>query len=174
MQTALSVLGYIVLSLSMLAGLVITPLGLPGNWVILGSAVAYGFATHWAKFGWLFIVSLAAAALVGEVIEALSSAIGAKKFGASTGATVAAIVGSIVGLGLGTGVFPLIGTLVGAFAGAFLGAFIYEYIRLGDREQALQAGLGAFLGRTAAVIAKEAIGILMVGLIVYQIFTGGA
>lgn len=156
----------------MLAGLVITPLGLPGNWVIFGCAVAYGFATQWEKFGWWpFIVLLAIAVVVGEIIEALSSAIGAKKFGASTGATVAAIVGSIVGLSVGTGVIPLIGTLIGAFVGAFLGAFLYEYIRLQDLEQAVNAGLGAFWGRTAAVVAKEAIGILMVGAIVYQLFT---
>ncbi len=171
MEAFWSIGGYILLCLFMLAGLVITPLGLPGNWVILGCAAAYGFATQWAKFDWWFILLLAVAAVVGEIIEALSSAVGAKKFGASTGATIAAIVGSIVGLGLGTGVLPLIGTLVGAFVGAFLGAFIYEYIRLGDHEQALRAGLGAFLGRTAAVIAKEAIGILMVGLLVYQFFT---
>jgi len=159
------------LCLSMLAGLLITPLGLPGNWLILVCAVAYGFATHWAKFGWVFILLLAAAAVVGEIIEALSSAIGAKKYGASTGATIAAIVGSIVGLAVGSGILPIIGTLIGAFAGAFLGAFLYEYIKLKDVDQSLRAGTGAFLGRTAAIIAKEAIGVLMVGLLVYQFFT---
>ncbi len=171
MEAIWPIVGYILLCVFMLAGLVITPLGLPGNWAILGCALAYGFSNQWSKFGWVFIASLAAAAVLGEIIEAVSSAIGAKKFGASTGATIAAIVGSIVGLALGTGVAPIIGTLVGAFVGAFLGAFIYEYIRLGDREQALRAGLGAFLGRTAAIIAKEAIGILMAGLIIYQVFT---
>jgi len=155
----------------MLAGLMITPLGLPGNWVIFGCAVACGFATHWTKFGWVFVVALAVASAVGEVVEAVSSAVGAKKFGASTGATIAAIVGSIVGLSLGTGVLPLIGTLIGAFVGAFLGAFIYEYIKLNDFEKARRAGLGAFLGRTAAVVAKEIIGILMVIAIAYKIFS---
>jgi uncharacterized protein YqgC (DUF456 family) len=170
MDMILPVTGYILLCLAMLAGLVITPLGLPGNWIILGSAIVYGFATGWAKFGWRFVVVLLLAAAVGEIIEAVSSAVGAKKFGASTGATIAAIVGSIVGFGLGTGIFPIIGSLVGAFAGAFLGAFLYEYARLNDSAQAFRAGVGAFLGRTAATVVKEIIGLLMVGLIVYQMF----
>jgi uncharacterized protein YqgC (DUF456 family) len=169
MDAILPIAGYILLGLFMLAGLIITPLGLPGNWVIFGCAVAAGFATHWTKFGWVFIVSLAGAVAIGEIIEAISSAIGAKKFGASTGGTIAAIVGSIIGIILGTGVLPLIGTLVGAFLGAFLGAFIYEYIRLNDFEQARRAGLGAFLGRTAAVVVKEIIGILMAAAILYKI-----
>jgi uncharacterized protein YqgC (DUF456 family) len=169
MDAIVPIAGYVLLGLFMLAGLIITPLGLPGNWVIFGSAIACGFATQWTKFGWGFILVLAVAAAVGEIIEAISSAIGAKKFGASTGATIAAIVGSIVGLSLGTGVLSLIGTLIGAFVGAFLGAFIYEYIRLNDFEQARRAGLGAFLGRTAAIIVKEIIGILMAGAIVYKL-----
>lgn len=155
----------------MLAGLVITPVGLPGTWVIFGCAVLYGFATHWTKFQWPFLLLLLAAATIGEIIEALSSAIGAKKFGASTGATISAIVGSIVGLSVGTGFFPVVGTLIGALAGAFLGAFLHEYIRLQDSQQALRAGMGAFLGRTAASVIKEIIGVLMVGLIVYQFFS---
>ena len=102
MQIVLSVAGYISLGLLMLVGLALTPLGLPGNWIILACAVIYGFATHWAKFGWTFVVLLAAAAIVGEIIEALSAALGAKTYGASTGATIAAIVGSIMGLVVGS------------------------------------------------------------------------
>lgn len=170
MDAILPIAGYVLLCLVMLAGLIITPLGLPGNWVVVGCAVACGFATHWMKFGWVFIVALAVAAAAGEIIEAVSSAVGAKRFGASTGAMVAAIVGSIIGLGLGTSVLPLVGTIIGAFVGAFLGAFIYEYIRLKDFEQASRAGLGAFLGRTAAIVAKEIIGILMVVAILYKTF----
>jgi uncharacterized protein YqgC (DUF456 family) len=168
MDAILPVGGYILLCLAMLAGLVITPLGLPGNWLILGCGVIYGFVTQWTKFEWPFIVLLLAAAVIGEIIEAVSSALGAKKFGASTGGTIAAIVGSIVGLILGTSLFPVIGSLMGAFAGAFLGAYLYEYIKLRDRDQAMRAGMGAFLGRTAATVVKEIIGVVMVGLIVYQ------
>lgn len=171
MDAILPIAGYILLCLAMLAGLLITPLGLPGNWIIFGCAVIYGFATHWTKFQWPFLLLLLIAATIGEIIEALSSAIGARKFGASTGATVAAIVGSIVGLSVGTGILPIVGTLIGALAGAFLGAFLYEYMRLKDSQQALRAGMGAFLGRTAATVVKEIIGLLMVGLVVYQFFT---
>ncbi len=168
---ALSIIGYILLCLAMFAGLLITPLGLPGNWLIVGCGAAYGFATDWANFGWLFLVLLVAAALAGEVIEAISAAVGAKKYGASGGAMVAAIIGSIVGLAIGSAIVPILGTIVGGFAGAFLGAFLYEYSRHNDRQQALRVGLGAFLGRTAAVVAKESIGVIMVGAIVYQILS---
>jgi hypothetical protein len=169
MEAVWPIVGYVALGACALAGLIITPLGLPGNWFILGGAVVCGFSTQWAHYGWAFMALIAVAAVFGEIIEAASSAIGARKFGASKGATVAAIVGSLIGLSLGTGLMPIVGTLIGAFAGAFLGAFIYEYIKLQDIEQALRAGLGAFLGRTAAIIVKETIGILMVGAIIYQV-----
>ncbi len=170
LQTTLSVLGYIAVCLAMLVGLILTPLGLPGNWLILGCALVYGFATQWVKFGLGFVGILAVAALVGEVIEALASAVGAKRYGASAGGSVAAIVGSIVGAVIGSGIAPILGTIVGAFAGAFGGAFLYEYVRLNDTQKAMQAGLGAFLGKTAATIIKELIGVMMVALIVYQFF----
>ncbi|GAB4336293.1 MAG: hypothetical protein Kow0099_09210 [Candidatus Abyssubacteria bacterium] len=170
MDTFLMVLGYSTLVLCMAAGLAITPFGLPGNWLILGCGVAYGFATGWAKFGLWFLAALGTAALLGEVIEAVSSAVGARRYGSSRGGMIAAIVGSIVGLIVASGVAPIVGSLVGAFAGAFLGAFFYEYARLHDSRQAFRSGVGALLGRTAAVVAKEVIGLLMVGAIVYQIF----
>jgi uncharacterized protein YqgC (DUF456 family) len=171
MHTLGTILGYTGLSLFMLTGLAITPLGLPGNWVIVGCAVVYGFATHWTKFGWVFILMLVVAAVIGEIIEMVAAAFGAKKYGASTGATIAAIVGSVVGLLAGSAIFPIVGSLIGAFAGAFLGAFGYEYIKLNDVERSFRAGTGAFLGRTAVVIAKEAIGVLMVALLVSRFFS---
>ena len=160
----------IALGVVMLAGLVITPLGMPGNWLILACAIVYGIATGWTKFGWVFVVTLAIAALLGEIIEFFSSAIGTQKFGGSKGGQIAAFIGTIVGLLVGSGILPIVGSLVGAFVGAFLGAFIYEYWRLQDIRQAIRAGTGAFLGRTVAIVLKEIIGVVMAGMVVYHFF----
>ena len=160
----------ILLAILMLAGLIMTPLGLPGNWLILACAITYGFVTGWAKFGWVFVVSLAVAALVGEVFELFSGAVGAQRFGSSRGGQIAAFVGTLVGLIVGSGIAPILGSLVGAFLGAFLGAFIYEYSKLRDIRQSFRAGTGAFLGRTVAIVMKEIIGIVMAGMVVYHFF----
>lgn len=160
----------ILLTILMLAGLVITPFGLPGNWLILACAISYGFATGWAKFGWAFTVSLVVAALIGEAFELFSGAVGAQRFGSSRGGQIAAFVGSVVGLIVGSGVAPIVGSLVGAFLGAFLGAFIYEYSQLRDIRQSFRSGTGALLGRTVAIVIKEIVGVVMAGMVIYHFF----
>lgn len=165
-----TVITYVGLGLFMLIGLVLTPLGLPGNWLILACGVVYGFITGWSKFGWMYIAVLAGMALTGEILEFLSASLGARRYGSSRGGEVAAFIGSIVGVVVGSGIAPIIGSLIGAFAGAFLGAFLYEYSRLNDLGHSLRAGTGALLGRTVAVVIKEIIGVVMVGAVVYHFF----
>jgi hypothetical protein len=154
----------------MVAGLVLTPIGLPGNWLILACAAAYGFITGWEKFGWRYIGFLAGAALIGEVLELISASVGARRYGSSRGGEVAAFVGTIIGALVGSGIAPIVGSLVGAFAGAFLGAFLYEYSRLNDLRHSVRSGMGALLGRTVAVVIKETIGVIMVGTVIYYFF----
>ncbi|RJP16131.1 MAG: DUF456 domain-containing protein [Candidatus Abyssobacteria bacterium SURF_5] len=163
----LSIITYLVLSFFMLVGLVLTPLGLPGNWLILACGAAYGLLTGWSKFGWGFIAVLAAAALTGEIIEFLAAAIGARRYGSSRGGELAALAGSIVGAIIGAGFGFIVGSILGAFAGAFLAVFFYEYWRLNDLRLSARAGIGALMGKTAAVVLKEIIGVIMAGSVVY-------
>ncbi len=160
----------IALSIFMLLGLVMTPFGLPGNWLIFACGIIYGFTSHWSKFGIGYITFLVGIALAGEVLEFFSAAVGARRFGSSRGGEIAAFVGSIAGLLIGSGIAPIIGSLIGAFAGAFLGAFLYEFNRMDDTRHAARAGLGALLGRTVAMGIKELIGLIMAGSLVYYFF----
>jgi len=111
----LAILFYVALIMLILMGLLITPLGLPGNWLILAGGIAYGFFSGWSKFGFGYIAFLAAVALVGEVLEFLSASIGARKFGSSRGGEVAAFVGAFAGMLVGTAILPIIGSVIGAF-----------------------------------------------------------
>jgi hypothetical protein len=165
-----SIITYVALGLLMLIGLALTPLGLPGNWLILACAMGYGFITGWDKFGWEYIALLAGAAFAGEILEFLSASAGARRYGSSRGGEVAALIGSLGGAVIGAGVGFLVGALLGAFAGAFLAVFVYEYARLNDSRQAVRAGMGALVGKTVAVIMKEVIGVAMVGSLVYFFF----
>jgi uncharacterized protein YqgC (DUF456 family) len=166
-----AVIVYVVLSLFMLMGLILIPLGLPGVWLIVACAIGYGFITGWSKFGWGYIAILVGAAIIGEILEFLSGAIGARRYGSSRGGEVAALIGSIAGAIIGGGIGFIIGSVVGAFVGAFLAVFLYEYMRQNDYRQSVRAGIGALVGKTVAVVIKEIIGISMVGSIVYFFFT---
>ena len=100
-------------------------------------------------------------------------ALGARKFGASRAAVWLSLVGAIWGsvllgslLALAIGV---LGPFVGAFGGSFLTVFLYEYIEKKQAKEALRAGWGTMLGRTAGIILKMAIGVGMVLTVVITI-----
>lgn len=158
----LTVLGWSIFILAVLAGLALNLLGLFGNWLILAATLLAWIATrfeHFSPMG-LFIMFLLACA--GEIIEAAAAAYGASRFGGSRGAAVAACVGGIAGAVLGTPIAPVLGTLVGACAGAFVAAALYEYIQLEKTaDHALSTGLGAALGRVAGLLGKFTVGIAM-------------
>jgi len=58
-----------ILSLGIVAGLVLIPLGLPGLWVMVGALLIYGWLTDFRSIGLAVIVIVLALAFVGEIIE---------------------------------------------------------------------------------------------------------
>ena len=85
-------------------------------------------------------------------------ALGARKYGASRAAVWLSFVGAILGsvlLGpLLAFVMGILGPFVGAFAGSFLIVFLYEYVEKKQTKEALRAGWGTVLGRTAGIVLK--------------------
>jgi len=140
----------ILLMLAGLAGTVI-PL-IPGPILILGGAVLNHFTLH--SVGWPTLLVLAVLMLLAQALDLVSGAVGAKWFGATRWGAIGGIVGAIVGIffGLiGLFIFPLIGALIGELLGG---------------KGLLPAGKsswGTFLGTTAGIIGKLAIGLLMIG-----------
>ena len=141
--------------LLMLAGLIgtVVPL-LPGTTIILAAAVGHHLllgAEH--SVGWWTIAALAVLTAVSFVVDFVSGAAGAKYFGATRWGALGGIVGAIVGLFFGF-VGILVGPLVGVLAGELLGG-----------KGVLPAGKstwGTFLGTTAGMVCKLAIGALMI------------
>lgn len=95
------------------------------------------------------------------VADFLSTALGAKRVGASTWAIVGATVGTVVGL-----FFGFIGILLAPFIGAVLG----EYLAKRDMLQSAKAGFGTWVGMVIGASAKIALLFMMVGIFAVAYF----
>ena len=150
--------------------------GLPGNWFLLGSAVAYDLllpeAWHW-PLGWPILVTLLVLAGVGELIEFFAGAVGTSQVGGSRRAAVYALIGSLVG-GLG-GAFvampipvigPLIAAVIGSMLGALLGGIWGEYQAGSAWSQSMKVGWGAAIGRLLGTVGKSLIGGIMLAILI--------
>jgi uncharacterized protein YqgC (DUF456 family) len=139
----------------MFVGLIgtVVPL-LPGTTIILAAAVVHHFALGEAQsVGWWTIAGLTILTVLSYVVDFVSGAIGAKKFGATRWGAIGGIVGAIVGVFFGLpGIF--IGPLVGVLAGELLGG-----------KGLLPAGKstwGTLLGTTAGMVCKLGIAAAMI------------
>lgn len=141
--------------LIMLVGLVgtVVPL-LPGTSIILAAAVMHHFALGAERsVGWWTIGGLVVLTVVSYVLDFVSGAMGAKRFGASRWGAVGGIIGAIVGI-----FFGLPGIFIGPLAGVLLGELL-------GGKGLLPAGKstwGTLLGTTAGIVAKLVIGTVMV------------
>jgi uncharacterized protein len=169
----------IVLGLVLLVGLVLTVVGLPGNWLMVLAAGVYWWLMPpegRLYFGWPVLIALFVLALVGEILEFITGAMGAKQAGGSKRAAALAIVGSVVaglaGLVIGTPLIPIpvVGSLVGLVLlgalGAMAGAILGETWKGRTSDESWRAGVGAFRGRLLGTLAKMAVGLAMVIVVV--------
>jgi len=157
---------YLLLSL---AGLISLIFGLPGNFVILGASILFGWYGGFQEITVKIIIILIVLALAGELIEFLLGILGSKKYESSNRAIVGSIIFGIIGAVLGAPFFFGIGVVVGAFAGAFAGAIIVELSQGKKMDEAVKSGWGAFIGRVAGTISKGAIGIAMIAITVVAV-----
>ena len=150
--------------------------GLPGNWLIVAIAVLWIFVgPAQYQFHWGVSAALTFLAILGELIEFLTSVLGAKKLGGSNRGATLSVVGSIVGGMLG-GVFgipfpiPLVGIVIGSILFAGIGAWVGT--TLGERwvgkpmGESVKIGAVAFLGRLLGTAGKLVVGSTMVVLTV--------
>jgi len=170
MILALTIAGWTLFGMAILAGVALNLVGLFGNWIIFGAIAITWAVTKFQHFTWWAILILLALAALGEVLEMVAAGYGAAKFGGGRGAALASLVGCIVGAIAGTPWFPLVGTLAGAIVGAFAGALFYEFGVAGKTAEAsVRTGVGAALGRIGGLAAKLTIGfaMLLVALLSY-------
>ena len=143
------------------------PVGLPGTWIMIGSAIGYNALIQNEPIGWFTIGATVVLATIAEVFEFTLSTKYTKKYGGSRRAGWGAIIGGIVGAIIGVPV-PIIGSVIGAFAGSFAGALIAEYSR---REStagaATRVATGALIGRVVAAAMKTGIGVAIAAWLIF-------
>jgi len=157
--------GLVLLYAASLACLILTFLGLGGNWVLVGVALVIKL-TGWSDMTWWWVIACAALAGIGEIVEALLGMVVVAKKGGTRWGVIGAFAGGIVGAIVGAPVAPPVGTLVFALLGAFVGAAAGEYLRARQMDAAMRIGFWSFVGRTLATLAKVAVGVVIVVIII--------
>jgi uncharacterized protein YqgC (DUF456 family) len=161
METALHVVGVLLLLIVCLASLATLLLGLPGTFFIVLAALAYGWATgfaavKWSTVGWLLLL-----AATGEGIEIFAGAVGAGGKRPSWRVMGGALAGAVVGGVVGTPFLLGVGSLLGALVGAFTGAAFAVVSEGGTMRSALSTGLAALRGRLLGFVVKAAVAVVM-------------
>ena len=146
----------------------------PGNWLIVLAAAVYAYFGPDAgrlDVRWYTVVALLVLAIIGELIEFMAGALGAKRVGGSKRGAVLALIGSVIGaiIGVFVGVpVPVIGQLVAALffasVGALCGALLGEQWKGKELEEAWRVGKAAFVGRLLGTLGKFMFGAIMLGV----------
>jgi len=135
-------------------------LGLPGNWLIVGSALLFEWWREEEIFSVWVLGGVTALAVAGEVFEFVSGVVGSKKAGGSGWGALGSLFGAIAGAIVGT-IFipiPVLGSILGVCGGAFAGAVIFELLSGRTMDHSLRSGKGAAVGRFLGVSAKLLVG----------------
>lgn len=164
----IGIIALIAAAILLAAGIAITPLGLPGTFVVLAGALLYNMITWSMGVGLGVLLLILGMAILGEILEYALGMKVAKKHGASKAGIIGAVVGGIIGAVVGVPVF-LIGSLIGLFIGAFAGAFAVELLVKRSPSKAFHAGLGAFYGRAGAILVKSLLAVVMAIIIILVI-----
>lgn len=139
-------------------------LALPGNWMMVGTTLLVAW-WQWdvRMFSPWTLAAIVVLALLGEVAEFLSSAVGVKTAGGTKWGGAGSLLGAVLGALFGTVLIPLpvLGSLIGVCAGAALGAWVFEI--MGGRSVYASAafGVAAGTGRFVGVLSKFALGVII-------------
>jgi uncharacterized protein YqgC (DUF456 family) len=163
----LALLVGVLVALLGVASVFLVLVGLPGTWLLLGLVLLIELIDGWwlvgepaVTFAWWLLIACLGLAVVGEVLELVAGALGAKRGGASRRGMVFAAVGGIVGgiagapFGLVLGAFA--GAVIGTFAGAVVGELGNPNTALGDT---LRPATAASIGRILGTLVKLPIAI---------------
>jgi uncharacterized protein YqgC (DUF456 family) len=158
---------HILLFAGMLLGLAVIPFGLPGALIILVSVLVYAMATSFAAdIGVSLFVGLCILTAVAETADNWLTALGARRYGASSVSVWLSFLGGLAGAILvGGPLAVLVGPfapIAGGCAGAFLIVVVYERAHGKTGREALRAGWGTFVGRMAGLVLKLVIAVAMI------------
>jgi len=147
-------------------------LGLPGTWLMIATAALVEWLTDDVLFHAATLGVAVVLGALGELIEFMASAGGAKRAGATGSGAMGALVGGIVGAILGT-VFipvPLLGSLAGGAMGAFAGSAMLEHGGGKELREAMHVGRSAAVGHVLGMLGKLAMGVAVWVLLSVAVF----
>jgi uncharacterized protein len=149
----LSILGIMIMGVA----LFLTPLGIPGLWIMVGVLAIGAIA---GDVGVFVIVACTLLALAAEILEFFIVQKLNVRYGGSRLAFWGAIFGGVIGVIVGMPI-PIIGSIIAGFLGSFAGAMaatLYETKRF---DSAARVGWGVLIGRMWAAATKVAAGIII-------------
>jgi uncharacterized protein YqgC (DUF456 family) len=155
-----SILLWSLAAILVLAGFVgvIAPV-LPGAPLVFAGLVVAAWAENFQYVGMWTLIIIAVLLGLTYVVDAIASALGVKRVGASKQAMWGAVIGTTIGV-----FFGLTGILLGPFVGAVVG----ELLARRDVMQAGKAGVAAWIGFIIGTLGKLAIMFAMVGIFVVK------
>ncbi len=138
--------------------------GLPGTWLMVACTILVAW-WHWdaGMFHLWTLVAIVFLAALGELLEFVAGAAGAKRFGGTKWGAAGALVGSMVGGIIGTFAIPIpvIGSLLGACLGAAAGAILLELQSGQSFQVSFNSGTGAGIGRFVGTVLKFGDGVVI-------------
>ena len=144
----------------MTLALFLTPIGVPGLWVMVGLLALGAWLGHVGTF---VLIVCGVLALTAELVEFWIVKKLNLRYGGSRKAFWGAIIGGLVGVLVGLPV-PVIGSVIAGFVGSFAGAAaatLYETKQLGA---ATRVGWGVLMGRMWAAGVKVSLGFVILVL----------
>src|SRR5688572_16978848 len=152
---------YSLLLAMQLCGLGVQLFGLPGLWLMAAAAGLYALVTpqHYLwPWGMTIILGLC---VVGELLEFVAGAGGAKKAGGSKRSMLFGTVGGIAGGLILSIPVPIIGTIAGVCIGAFAGATVAQLTVARDAAHSTRVGFGAAKGTLIGIVLKLCVGVVI-------------
>jgi uncharacterized protein len=135
---------------------------IPGIIVIWLAALVYGIIAGFGTAGTVIFILLTLMMLGSIFLDEFIIGASSRAHGASWIAVLVAVVAGIIG----TFILPPFGGLLGAI----LGIFVVEIIRVKDLRAALHSTRGVAIGCGGAVLAKMALGVVMIGMWLMWVF----
>ncbi|MCB9790355.1 DUF456 domain-containing protein [Candidatus Nomurabacteria bacterium] len=152
--TLFTVLIWLLIGTLVIAGLLITLVGLPGVWLVLIGILISAIYTGFEQIGPGILILFTILALISSLADNLLVILGAKYTGGSRWSMVGAVIGAMIGL--------FVGNIFGLILGPFIGASIFEVIfAKKDTKSAMKAGFGTFLGFLLSILLKFGMGVLI-------------
>ena len=153
-----NILIVILFSLALLPGLAGAFLPIPGLLYMFIISLIYGFVDKFTHITWWELLILGILTLFAVLNDYFTGMLGAKYGGAASRSMLFGIIGTIIGVIL----FPPFGGLVGVFLGIMIG----ELIRHGNKEKALKAATGGFLGSVVGMVITLILAVVFLFLFV--------